>query len=250
MRRQHFLWTFLVFAIAAILYGGYSVFSSAASGKEPPLLGIVFLIVGASMFVFLLIAVLIEAFKKKRNPATIQQVEKEATPIVPPETFKAEAEPQVDEKPKEEEPPQETQVSVTREEADEDEERPIYRRSYPSDGGSAYISEIGHGPVLRVDGADILDMRSNTYYRIEGNMVKRAGAGLVYEISGNRIKSAFGSYLYEISGSSVNKVFGGYYASFEGNSLKRFDLRACYEVSGSLSLRQKLAVVALLFGSY
>ena len=65
MRRQHFFWTFLVFAIVATLYGGYSVFSSAASGKEPPLLGIVFLIVGASMFVFLLIALVIDFIKKK-----------------------------------------------------------------------------------------------------------------------------------------------------------------------------------------
>ncbi|MBO4541521.1 MAG: hypothetical protein J5736_06060 [Bacilli bacterium] len=117
-------------------------------------------------------------------------------------------------------------------------------------GGSAYINKVGYGPVLRVEEEEILDMRSNAYYRIEGKQVKRLGSGPVYEISGNRIRLAFGGYLYEISGETVNKVFGGYFASFSGGYLQTFDLKEKYEISGSLSLQQKLAVVALLFGTY
>ena len=93
-------------------------------------------------------------------------------------------------------------------------------------------------------------MRSNTYYRIDDDYVKREGSGLAFEISGNRIRSAFGGYLYEISGDSVNRVYGGYYASFSGNSLTKHDLSERYEISGRLTLNQRLAVVALLFGSY
>ena len=80
--------------------------------------------------------------------------------------------------------------------------------------------------------------------------MKQLGSGPAYEISGNKIRLAFGGYLYEISGESVNKVFGGYYASFSGGCLQTLDLKEKYEISGSLSLQQKLAVVALLFGSY
>lgn len=255
MRRQHFLWTYLVLAIVATLYGSFSLFSSAISHKEPPLLGIVFLVVGASMFVLLLIAFLVGAFKKKRTPVAVKEVKEDETSTASSEALEATKEPQVDDEPQigdvpKGEPSQEIRQIASREVVVDDEERPVYRRSYASDEGSAYVRQVGHGPVLRVEGADILDMRSNTYYRIEGNTVKRAGAGLVYEISGNRIKSAFGSCLYEISGSSVNKVFGGYYASFDGNGLKTSDLRVCYEISGSLSLQQKLAIVALLFGPY
>lgn len=107
--------------------------------------------------------------------------------------------------------------------------------------------KVGYGPVLRVEEDEILDMRSNTYYRTDGNIVKRSSSGPVYEISGNRIRSAFGSYLFEISGGSVYKTFGGFYASISGGYLQTYDLSEKYEISGSLSIKQQLAVVALLF---
>ena len=119
-----------------------------------------------------------------------------------------------------------------------------------SDEGTIYVKRLGYGPVLRIEGDEILEMRSNTYYRIEGNYVKRSGGGPAFEISSNRIKSAYGSGLYEISGDNVSKTFGGHYAGFSGNRLQTNDLREQYECTGSLNLRQKLTVVALLFGSY
>ena len=122
--------------------------------------------------------------------------------------------------------------------------------SYRFRGGSGYIKRVGYGPVLRVEGAQILDMRNNTYYMIEGNYVKRNGYGPVYEIRGSSLKHAYGGFLYEISGDNVNKVYGGYFASFNGNYLQKYDLSEKYEVPDSLSIKQKLAIVALLFGEY
>ena len=111
------------------------------------------------------------------------------------------------------------------------------------------MKKVGYGPVLRVTGSEILDMRTNTYYRIEGNRVNQCGYGPMFEISGSRIRAAFGGYLFEISGDNVSRTFGGYYASFSGAFLKTHDLSEQYEISGSLSLRQRLVVVALLFGT-
>ncbi len=92
-------------------------------------------------------------------------------------------------------------------------------------------------------------MRSNTYYRIEGNMVNRSGSGPVYEISGNRIREAFGSYLFELSGSNLNKIYGGFYASISGGLLKVYDLSEQYEIPTSLNRKQILVIAALLFGN-
>ena len=114
----------------------------------------------------------------------------------------------------------------------------------------AYIKKVGYGPILRVSEEQILDMRSNTYYTIDGNIVKQNGYGPVYEIRGNMIKKAFGSYLYEISGSNVSKVYGGYYASFSGHYLQLNDLSEKYEFTDSLSLKQNLVVIAIIFGDY
>lgn len=81
-------------------------------------------------------------------------------------------------------------------------------------------------------------------------MLHQNGYGPVYEITGDRIRVAFGSYLYEIPGSNINKAFGGLYASFSGNYLQTFDLKEKYEIDGSLSKSQKLAIAVSLFGSY
>ena len=93
-------------------------------------------------------------------------------------------------------------------------------------------------------------MRNNVYYRIEDNMVKQEGSGPVFEIRGNQIKNAFGGFLYELSGGNINKIYGGFYASISGNYITLFDLSVKYELTGQLSKKQTLAVVALLFGKY
>ena len=117
------------------------------------------------------------------------------------------------------------------------------------DTEDVYVKKVGYGPVLRVTGNRILDMRSNTYYRVQGSIVSQDGSGQVFEINGNRIRSAFGGYLYEISGSNINKVFGGFYASISGNYIALFDLSEKYETTGSLNQKQLLVVAALLFGT-
>ena len=130
---------------------------------------------------------------------------------------------------------------------------PKEKRSYFSSSDSyvstSYVKLIGYGPVLRVEGNRILDMRTSTYYRIENNVVNQEGYGIRYEINGNKIRDAFGSYLYEISGSNINKVFGGFYASISGNYLTLFDSSKKYEMTDSLSKKQLLIVAALLFGN-
>ena len=140
------------------------------------------------------------------------------------------------------------------EEPESEEETPIIHRSYHSSPSysysTVYVKQVGYGPLLRVEGERIIDMRTNTYYRLENNMVMQEGYGPVFEIRGNQIKDAFGGYLYEISGSNINKVFGGFYASISGNYITLYDLSIKYEMTDSLSKRQLLAVAALLFGKY
>lgn len=237
MRRQYFAWTYLVLAIVLTAYSGYSIIYNINHQKDVPVLGIVFLTIGGAMLVLFLILFIISAFQKKKTPVMDvtnepEKVEEKVEEVVVEK--KEEEEPALEEKPL----PKTYQKDVTYQ------SNRTISRSY---GGSAYIKKVGYGPVLRVEEDEILDMRSNTYYRIDGNIVKRSGSGPVYEISGNRIRSAFGSYLFEISGGSVYKTFGGFYASISGGYLQTYDLAEKYEISGSLSIKQQLAVVALLF---
>ena len=238
MRKQTFAWTFLVLAIVLTAYGGYAVINSVIKQKDIPILGLIFLIVGSAMLVLFLVLLIISLFQRKKKPAIEEVVEQEEIKEEPaPVAETKEEEPVVSEKPVE----RTYRNDVTYE-----------RRSSPSRsyGGSAYIKRVGYGPVLRVEEDEILDMRSNTYYRIEGNYVKQSGSGPVFEISGNSIKLAYGGYLYEISGGNVNKTYGGYFASISGGYLQTHDLSEKYEISGSLTLKQQLAVVAILFGTY
>ena len=250
MKRPRFYWGFLVLAIVLVTYGGYSFFYNLGRGNEVPLLGKVFFVVGVVLLLVFLALLLVGFVQRKKNAKKemLKAEEKVGAPHQSKEDEAAEIE--TKEEPVEE--PREEKKSVAKQDRVPSEEATYVRReSVPRfRGGSAYVKKVGYGPVLRVEEDEILDMRSNTYYRIEGNLVKRLGGGPVYEISGNRIRSAFGGYLYEISGGSVNKVFGGYYASFSGGYLQTFNLAEKYEISGSLSLAQKLAIVAILFGTY
>ena len=231
------------------MYGVFSIVYSLDHEKDIPVLAIVFTAIGATMLVAFAILYLINVLQKRKrrnnNPTT--EVEEEIEEFEP----EVEEETQIEENIKEAEPIEEPQELASNE--DNDFEEVTYekvRTTSSFSGGSVYIKRVGYGPVLRVSGAEILDMRNNSYYHIEGNMVKKDGSGPVFEINGNRIKAAFGSYLYEISGNNVNKIYGGFYASINDSSIQIHDLSERYEISGSLNLSQKLAVIALLFGAY
>lgn len=240
MRRITFKWTYLVLAIVLTAYGGFMLIYNHTHHKEMSILALVFCIIGAAMLVLYFILFAIDVFKKK--PVVIkQESEVSETPI---------EETPVEES-KTEEKPVEKKTIPTRDYTYE--KRTVVNRSrYDSDSDCStyYIRKVDYGPVLRVTGNEILDMRTNTYYHIEGNFVNQAGSGPVFEISGNRIRSAFGGYLYEISGDNVNKVYGGFYASFSGNYLTTYNLEEKYEVPSTLNKKQQLLVVALLFGTY
>lgn len=259
MRRHHFVWTYVVAALVMLVYGVFSVFYSLSKQKDIPILGVVFIVIGAAMFILLLILYLIGKNRKPKHLYTKTPISAEELKEEPVSETKDEPE----EEPKPEakiEAPEVAAGSIPIEPKDPDEEDEEYEEDEafyepapaprPFRGGNAYVKRLGYGPVLRVEGAEILDMRSNTYYRIEGNYVKRMGSGPVFEISGNRIRAAYGSYLYEISGTSISKVYGGFYASVSGNFINLFDLSVQYEMSGSLNNTQILVVAALLFGQY
>lgn len=237
MRRQSFVWTFLVLAIVLTAYGCYAVINAVVKQENIPILGLVFLIVGSAMLVLFLILLVISIIQK-RNKRVVEKT------IIQDEIKEEPVEEKIDE--------------VKSDSTNKPSERTYrndvtYERQSSSSRsylGSAYINKVGYGPVLRVEEEQILDMRSNTYYRLEGNIVKMSGSGPVFEISGNKIKAAFGGYLYEISGGSINKIYGGYFASISGGYIQTYNLSEKYEVSGSLTLKQQLAVAAILFGTY
>ena len=252
MRRQHFEWSFVVLGLILTIYGAYSLIYNYANNKDIPGLGIAFLIVGATLLLLYLGLFIISLFQKKNR--IVEQDQQAEEPISEQVSANEDVEEKIVEEQIEKEP-----IEDVVEEGDSSDEEYIPRESvsyqrnrsiYDSDGGSGYVNKVGYGSVLRVENNRILDMRTNTYYVIEGNFVSEQGSGPVFEISGNRIKLSFGSYLYEISGNNVNKVFGGFYASFSGNYLQTNDLEHVYEISCSLSSKQRLAVVALLFGCY
>ena len=244
MRRQYFYWTYLVLCFVFIIYGGYNLIYNFNHGKGLSIISLVMLIIGSVLLIIYLILFLITYLNKKKRVKQDERVIEEESLI---EEKKEEPKPVEEEEKKSE--PEPVKKTAPRDEV-------IYERSprpqsrYDIDWASGYILLVGYGPVLRLSENRILDMRNNTYYRIEGNIVKQEGSGPVFEINGRKIKSAFGGYLYEISGSNVNKVFGGFYASFSGNYLTTYDSKEKYEVPGSMTIQQQLAVVALLFGAY
>lgn len=249
MRRQHFEWSFVVLGLVLTIYGAYCLIYNYANNKDIPGLGIAFLIVGVFLLLLYLALFIISKFQKK-NIVVVEEAPVEESPVEEP--TEEEATPIEEEHDKEEETKDTTDDYDSSYETYTPRERIMYQRNrsiYDSDGGSGYVKKAGYGSVLRIENDRILDMRTNTYYSIEGNIVYELGGGPVFEISGNRIKSSFGSYLYEISGSNVNKIYGGYYASFNGNYLQTNDLNEVYEISFTLNLKQKLVVAALLFGN-
>lgn len=244
MRRQRFWWTYLVGCIVCIVYGGGTLIYHFRKGNGLSIHSLILLVIGSiCLLVFLVLYIwsLIQKPRKKEPEPPIEEPIEETS----------------------EEP-----VKNTSEEIEEDNEpspvvhpsnndveyvssRPTsHRTPSRSSRGDAYIKKVGYGPALRVNGDRIYDMRNNTYYRIEGNIVNQEGSGPAFEISGSRIRVAFGNYLYEISGGNVNKVYGGYFASIDSGRITKHDLSETYEISGDLDRVQKLVVVALIFGAY
>lgn len=249
MRRYYLLWSIAVFGIFGTIYGAYLISYHFNYGNGLNTAALILLIAGAMSlltFLFTYIPIYLKNKKKKEEPIPIKEetMEEEETLVEEPVKKQPVEEPVVEEAPTDEEPEED-------EEYDSEPGRSSYSYSiYDSPSSTVYIKQLGRGPLLRVDGYRIFDMRTNTYYRIEGNMVKQEGCGPLYEIRGNQIKNAFGGYLYEISGSNINKIYGGFYASISGNYITLYDLSVKYEMSDTLNKTQLLAVAVLLFGKY
>ena len=241
MRRINFWWTYLVGCIVCIAYGGGTLIYHFSKGNGLSVHALILLIIGVVCLVIFLVLYIVSLIQKKT------QASEQPEPA-----------PEIVEDVNNEEPVEEEPQEVNSQDDDVDyasiehvNPTNISHRPSSSNGGrTIYVKKVGYGPVLRFEGDRILDMRSNTYYHIQGNMVNQDGGGPAFEISGSKIRSAFGGYLYEISGSNINKVFGGFYASISGNYITLFDASVKLETTGSLNQKQLLVVAALLFGTY
>ena len=236
MRKQYLVYFILVFGIVATAYGGFTLIYHLNHGNGLNVLALVLFILGVialGLFFTLYIITFFSSKKKKEEPVV---QEKEETPVI--------------EEVKERKPEPKPQPKKTEKEeyVSRNNRSSVHESIY--DVSTIYIKQVGYGPIMRVNGNRILDMRNNTYYRIEGGLVKQEGYGPQFEIRGNQIKNAFGGYLYELSGSNINKVYGGFYASISGHYITLYDLSIKYEMTGQLSKNQILAVAALLFGKY
>ena len=234
MRKQRLIWSIVVIAFVATGYGAFSLIYNYKHDKGLSIPGLVLLILGLSAFVLFSVLYIAEFSRQRR--------------------IKNEPVPQAEE-PKAEENTSKTDSKPIQKpsKSEKVEYAPRTKSTYGSPSryvSTVYVKQVGYGPILRVDGNRILDMRTNTYYRIENGIVKQEGYGPLFEIRGNQIKNAFGGYLYELSGSNINKVYGGFYASISGNYITLYDLSIKYETTDSLTKNQILAVAALLFGKY
>ena len=235
-RKQYIDWLATSFGIFGTVYGAYLLIWNYNHGNGLNVLALILLILGSIALVFS-IALLISryiVYKKNKNRAVPIEAE-----TIKEEIFE---ETSLDE----DEDIVETIKEAPKERTDYVERRSRSSSSYYG-SPTIYVRQVGYGPLLRIEGSRILDMRTSTYYRIEGNLIKQEGYGPRFEIIGNNIKDAFGGYLYELSGSNINKVFGGFYASISGNYITLYDSSYKYEITDSLSNKQILAVVALLF---
>ena len=239
MKRHHVIWSIAVLGIIGTAYGMFSLIYNATHGKSLSLLGLTLFVAGIVFLATFIVLYILSLKKKKEND------------VAPPPEEEPVVEEEVETNTPEEEPvstPAPTSPSEKIEYVPSTDNG--YESSSTSYTSTVYVKQVGYGPILRVEGNRILDMRTSTYYRIENHVVMQEGSGLIFEIRGNQIKNAFGGYLYEISGSNINKVFGGFYASISGNYITLYDLSVKYEMTDSLSKKQLLVIAALLFGKY
>lgn len=256
MRKNRLPWSIAAFGFVTVAYGTYSLVSHLKNDEEIFLPGLLMLIAGALALLTLLVLILIDAFKRIRNKELIENPIKEDSYEEVIEEEKEE-EKHISENPIniDEQEIEDEEINSTDEDDEEEEEEftSSYTRSYSSSSYSystIYVKEIGYGPVLRIDGSHILDMRNNVYYHVENNIVIQDGYGPEFEIRGNQTKDVYGSYLFEISGNNINKVFDGFYDSISGNYITLFDSSRKFETTESLSRNQILIIAALLFGRY
>ena len=246
MRRQYFRYLYLVGSLVFTIYGFYSIFYSIAKDKDIPVLAIIFATLGSALLVLFLVFCIIDYVRAHKTVETyVPEVEKED--LKQDENIEKTIGTQLNETKVLEKPS--SDIKKERVYVNND-ERPTRTKIIYHSYDTVYVKQIGYGPVLRIEGNRILDMRTNTYYSFNGNVLNRDGSGPVFEISGNRIRKSFGSYLFELSGNNINKVFGGYYASFSGSYLQTYDLSYKYEITGAISNMNKLVIAALLFGEY
>ena len=238
-RRQYLDWVIMVIGIIGTAYGAYLLVWHYNHKNVLFVPALVMLIIGIIALAFIIVLETSKylAHKKRQDnviPTQVEEVKEEEEKV----------EEKVEEPVKEEPKPK-----VERKQTEYVERSSLSSYSY-SAPSTIYVKLVGYGPLLRVEGNRIQDMRDNTYYRIENNMVNQEGYGPRFEIRGNQIRDVFGGYLYEISGSNINKVYGGFYASISGNYITLFDSSKKFEMTDSLSKKQLLAVAALLFGKY
>ena len=240
MRRESIKWTYMVLSLILVIYGLYFVISGAINGKEIPVMAIVALAFGGLMLIIYTVLIVVDAINKKlhKNDEKVEEnkeselkldLEEEKVEVQEPKKVEI-----IAEKPAK---PQQNQSSYIKKEKGF---TPCY----------GYISELGQGIILEINGYYIRDMRDNRYYRIDGNYVYSESGGLSYIIEGNVIKSISRGYLYEICGSGVYKTYGGYYASFSGGHISIYDNSKIYSYSDSLTTEYKLAIAVILFGEY
>lgn len=245
MRRMHFGWIIGVLGIFGTVYGTYLLIYHSNRGNGLNSTALILLIVGiVALFAFIVISVG-SLYARRKNKANSYNDSGEENITVVVENSQESVENSTISEIEETK-----QTSIKKEYDYEHKNEKVYAPSTSSYSSTVYVKQVGYGPLLRINGDRILDMLTNTYYRIEGNLVKQEGYGPVLEIRGNQIKEAFGNYLYEISGNNINKVFGGFYASVSGNYITTYDLSLKYEMTDSLSKRQILVVAAMLFGKY
>ena len=248
MRRERAEWSYVVLSILMCAYGGSLFFYNLQGGGSFPTGFLILFIIG---IIFILAYIFYRIYRINNNRFVKKNMSSKPIKIEK-EEIKEDKVIEVKEEPKEvkedviEEKPQIEKVAKRDYEYVRESTPSFYRRPVRT----IYVNRMGYGPVLRLDGNRIYDMRNGTYYIIEDDYVKQEGYGPVYEISSNRIREAYGSYLYELSGSNINKVYGGYFASVSGYTIVTHDSSQRYEFDDSLSSKQILAVAALLFGRY
>lgn len=163
MRKYYLSWSILVIGIIGAAYGSHLLFYHVSKGEGLFVPGLILLLFGIVFLIPSIAANIYYVVKhRKQFTASIDEKQKELKG----EEEKAE-EPTPVIKPKEE------KVEMVQHRR---EERPTYtpRREIEKEAPSrptystSYVKKVGYGPVLRVCGPQIVDMRNNTYYRIEG----------------------------------------------------------------------------------
>lgn len=241
MRKQTLPWIILVIAILASTYGLFLFVRELIMNQKVFIGALTAFLIGMGLLLFYLITY-IHSNRTKGNKGKPEEDKKEQEVIEPVEK-QEDAAPQINiEVEKEEEASHENVVR-----------RPNVASDYPSSyttrtpSVSGYVKEVGRGPIFEINGNQLRDMRSNTYYSLNGNYVYRQGSGMIYRIEGNRIISLNGTPLFELSGSNIHKVFGGYYASIRGDYITKHDLSEKYEMTSSFAPNMMLLIGALLF---